>query len=74
MPCRFCGGPVGDGHLFGECTFLPCVEIRENPECHELTEMDKGDWPRCWLMHGWLPALSGSDGATPWAETEEEGC
>ena len=20
VPCRFCGGPDGDGHLFGECT------------------------------------------------------
>ena len=22
VPCRFCGGRDGDGHLFWECTFL----------------------------------------------------
>ena len=22
VPCRFCGGPDGDGHLFWECTFI----------------------------------------------------
>ena len=28
VPCRFCGGDGGDGRLFGDCTFLPLVEIR----------------------------------------------
>ena len=37
VPCRFCGAPDGDGHLFWECTFPPLVEIRENPEFHNLT-------------------------------------
>ena len=36
VPCRFCGAPDGDGHLFWECTFPPLVEIRENPESHDL--------------------------------------
>ena len=36
MPCRFCGGDDGDGHLFGDCTFPPQVEIREHPEFHDL--------------------------------------
>ena len=36
VPCRFCGAPDGDGHLFWECTFPPLVEIRENPEFHDL--------------------------------------
>ena len=36
LPCRFCGAPDGDGHLFWECTFPPLVEIRENPEFHDL--------------------------------------
>ena len=22
VPCRFCGDPDGDGHLFGECSYL----------------------------------------------------
>ena len=31
VPCRFCGGADGDGHLFWDCTFPPLVEIREHP-------------------------------------------
>ena len=34
--CRFRGVPDHDGHLFWECTFPPLVEIRENPEFHDL--------------------------------------
>ena len=41
VPCRFCGAPDGDGHLFWECPFPPLVEIRENPEIHDLLRMDK---------------------------------
>ena len=36
VPCRFCGAPDNDGHLFWECTFPPLVEIRESPEFHDL--------------------------------------
>ena len=50
-----------------ECTFPPLVEIHENPEFHDLMEMDKAHWPRCSLWHGWLPMLSGVNGASPWA-------
>ena len=67
VPCRFCGAPDGDGHLFWECTFPPLVEIRENPEFHDLMREDKAHWPRCLLWHGWLPMLSGVNGASPWA-------
>ena len=68
VPCRFCGAPDGDGHLFlGECTFPPLVEIRESPEFHDLMSEDKAHWPRCLLWHGWLPMLSGVNGASPWA-------
>ena len=59
VPCRFCGAPDGDGHFLGECTFLPLVEIHENPELHDLMRMEKAPWPRCLLWHGWLPMLSG---------------
>ena len=72
VPCRFCGGLDGDGHLFWECTFPPLVSIRENPEFHEVSTMDKSQWPWGLLCHGWLPSLSGRSGACPWAETEEE--
>ena len=59
--------PRGDGHLFWECPYPPLVEIRENPEFHDLMRMDKGHWPRCLLWHGWLPMLSGVNGVFPWA-------
>ena len=72
VPCQFCGSPDGDGHLFWECTFPPLVEIRENPEFHDLMGMDKGHWPRCLLWHGWLPQLSGVNGASPWAADASE--
>ena len=56
VPCR---GTDADGHLCWECPYLPFVEIRENPEFHDLMRMDKSHWPRCFLWHGWLPLLSG---------------
>ena len=67
VPCRFCGAPDNDGHFFGDCPFPPLVEIREYPEFHDLMSMDKAHWPRCLLWHGWLPTLSGVNGASPWA-------
>ena len=51
--------------IFFGCTFPPVVEIRENPEFHDLMRMDKGHWPRCLLWHGWLPMLSGINCASP---------
>ena len=41
VPCRFCGGFDGDGHLFWECPHSPLVQIRENPEFHDLIQRDK---------------------------------
>ena len=67
LPCRFCGSPDGNGHLFYECTFPPLVKIRENREFHDLMRMDKAHWPRCLLWHGWLPMLSWVNGVSPWA-------
>ena len=72
VPCRFCGAPDHDGHLFWECAFPPLVEIRENPEFHDLMRMDKAHWPRCLLWHGWLPMLSGVNGTSPWAVDASE--
>ena len=62
VPCRFCGAPDNDGHIFWDCPFPPLVEIRENPEFHDLMRLDKGHWPWCLLWHGWLPMLSGVNG------------
>ena len=73
VPCRFCGAPDNDGHLFWDCTFPPLVEIRENPEFHDLMREDKSHWPRCLLWHGWLPILSVVNGASPWAADSSEG-
>ena len=50
----------------------PLVEIRENPHFHDLMRMDKAHWPRCSLWHGWLPMLSGVNGASPWAADASE--
>ena len=72
LPCRFCSAPDNDGHLFWECSFLPLVEIRENPEFHDLMRLDKTHWPRCLYWHGWLPMLSGVNGVSPWAGNASE--
>ena len=34
--------------------------------------MDKVNWPRCLLWHGWLPMLSGVNGVSPWAAGASE--
>ena len=52
--------------FLGECTFPPLVEIRENPEFHDLMRMGTAHWPRCLLWRGWLPMLSVVSGASPW--------
>ena len=67
VPCKFCGAPDNDGHLFWECPCPPLVKICENPEFHDLMRLDKANWPKCLLWHGWLPVLSGINGASPWA-------
>ena len=72
LPCRFCGAPDSDGHLFWDCTFRPLVEIRENPEFHDLMRLDKEHWPWCLLWHGWLSMLFGVNGAAPWAVDASE--
>ena len=67
VPCRFCGAPDIDGHLFWDCTFPPFVELRNRPEFLPLLSHDRTRWPRCLLWHGWLPGLSSRTIGTPWA-------
>ena len=55
VPCRFCGAPDNDGHLFWDCTFHPFVELRNSPEFLPLMSRDRTHWSRCLLWHGWLP-------------------
>ena len=45
VPCRFCGGKDGDGHLFWECTFPPILHVRELPEFVTLMAQDRRRWP-----------------------------
>ena len=52
---------LGMGTCFGSVITLLSVQICENPEFHDfLIQRDKSDWPRCFLWHGWLLAISGS--------------
>ena len=67
VPCRFCGAPDNDGHLFGDCTFSPFVELRNQPEFLPLMSKDRTSWPRCLLWHGWRPGLSSRTVGSPWA-------
>ena len=53
VPCRFFGGPDGDGRLCWGCTFSPLVEIRENPEFHDLMKRVIG-LDVCFGMGGFL--------------------
>ena len=59
--------------FFWDCPFPPLVEIRENPEFHDLMRLDKAHWLRCLLWHGWLPMLSGANRGSPWAADASEG-
>ena len=67
VPCRFCGKKDGDGHLFWECTFTSLQHVRDLPEFAYLMSLDRSNWPRCLLWHGWLPGLSGISDKDPWA-------
>ena len=68
VPCRFCGKRDGDGHLFWECSFPPPLQhVRELPEFAGLMSLDRSNWPRCLLGHGWLPGLKGVGLRVPWA-------
>ena len=68
VPCPFCGVADGVAISFGSVRtvlFLRSVKI--------LSFMISWCWPGCLLWHGWLPLLSGADGAFPWAGTAAQG-
>ena len=58
VPCRFCGAPDNDGHLFWDCTFPPFVELRNQPEflsTHErgsvaLAQVSSLAWMVTWVV------------------------
>ena len=47
--------------------FSPLQHVRELPEFAYLLSLDRSNWPRCLLWHGWLPGLSGISDRDPWA-------
>ena len=54
VPCRFCGAPDNDGHLFWDCTFPPFVELRSQPEFLPLMSKDRTVSFVAWLASGSL--------------------
>ena len=57
-----------EGHLFWECSFLPSLQhVRDLPEFAFLISLDRSNWPRCLLRHGWLPGIKGISQRDPWA-------
>ena len=53
-----------DGHLLGDCTYLPFVQLRVNPELAGLIQ-NKDRWPGCICMVGsplWLGKVLGLHG------------
>ena len=54
--------------FFGNVPFLLLLRF---VKILSFTE-NKAHWPRCLLWHGWLPMLSGVNGASPWAADSSE--
>ena len=52
---------------FGTVLFLLLLRFVKILNFMISSEWIKGHWPRCLLWHGWLPYLSGVNGASPWA-------
>ena len=46
---------------------LSLQHVRDLPEFATLVSLDRSNWPRCLLWHGWLPGLSGISEKDPWA-------
>ena len=42
VPCRFCGAPDNDGHLFWDCTFPPFVELHHWGLAQDLDDPHEG--------------------------------
>ena len=52
---------------FGSAPFRPLLHVRELLEFVSLMALDRSNWPRCLLWHGWWPGFSGAGGRDPWA-------
>ena len=51
----------------GTVLFTPIQHGRDLPEFAYLMSLDRSNWPRCFLWHGWLPGLSGIGHRDLWA-------
>ena len=71
VPCRFCGGPDSDGHLFWSILISPSFTFVIVLSFVIFWLMDRSFWPRCLLWHGWLLALACSCGASLWAASDD---
>ncbi len=47
--------------------FSPLQHVRDLLEFAYLVSLDRSQWPRCLLWHGWLHGLSGISNWDPWA-------
>ena len=65
VPCRFCGVLTMMVIFSGIVLFHLLLRFVKSPELHDLMRLDKAHWPGCLLWHGWLPMLSGVNGASP---------
>ena len=43
--------------------------VRDLPELATLMSLNRSNWPRCLLWHGWLPGLCGLGDKDPWASS-----
>ena len=53
--------------LLSPTTTPPLPHVRDLPEFAYLMSLDRSNWPRCLLWHGWLPGLNGISNKDPWA-------
>ena len=57
------------GIFSGSAPFPPLSlqHVRDLSEFTFLMSLDRSNWPRCFLWHGWLPGLGGAGDDNPWA-------
>ena len=53
----------------GSVLFPHLQHVRDLAEFATLMSVNRSNWPRCLLWHGWLPGLSGLGDKDPWASS-----
>ena len=56
---------------FGSVLFSPPLPsgMSRNILSYTFMSLDRSNWPRCLLLHGWLPGLGGTSEKDPWASS-----